>query len=238
MNFRRINRTDLIVIGAVALILTAFLVNTKLNSIIPLYFSDLIVLGVFTYWAIRKDATGMLLRGLIIGGIGGFFYTFVDKLFVELRTITYIGGTIKDIEVFATPLSVVLLWIGCIAIAMYIYQRLRSFFGRFYIPALLISISAFLAVTVLSNLGDRLWVWSFGATASPGIGSTPLFVPVAFFFTFLLSPYIMGGQRISRRLKISDNPITAGLRCAVILSIMVYLCFIIFTGYGRIGFGG
>jgi len=241
MNLRYINRTDFIVAGACVLTLVVFLINTWLASVIPLYINNLIVLGVFTYWVIREDAAGMLRQSLIVGGTSGFFYTFVDKLFVDLRTITYIAYVkrgvgiedgIKDISIFATPVSVVLLWICCLTVVVYLYQRLRSVFGKFYIPALLTGVSAFLAAIVLGNLGHRMWVWNFGATASPGIGSIPLFVPVGVSVTFLLSPYILGGQRISRRLKLSDNPIAAGLRCAVILSMLIYLSFMIFTGYG------
>ena len=237
MNFKYMNRADLIVAGGCALTLIVFLINTRLASVIPLYINGLIVLGVFVYWAIRKDTAGMLRRGLIIGGIAGFFYTFVDKFFVELRAVTYIAyikrsadlaDGIKDISIFSTPVSVVLIWICCITIAMYLYQRLRSVFSKFYIPALLTGASAFLAAIVLSNLGDRIWVWSFATTSAPGIGSTPLFVPVAVSVTFLLSPYIIGGQRISRRIGISDNPIAAGLRCAVIMSAMIYFAFRVF----------
>lgn len=242
MNLRYANRTDLIVAGACVLTLAVFLINTRLASVIPLYINSLIVLGAFTYWVIRKDAAGMLRRGLIVGSICGIFYTYVDKLFVELRTITYIAyikrgagleDGIKDISIFATPISVVLIWICCLTVVIYLYQRLRSVFSKFYIPALLTAVSAFCASVVLSNLGHRIWIWNFGATASPGIGTTPLFVPVGVSVTFLLSPYILGGQRISRRFRLSDNPIAAGIRCAVIMSMLIYLSFRIFTQYWR-----
>jgi hypothetical protein len=247
MNFRNINRTDLVVAGGCILTAIVFLINTRLASVIPLYISSLIVIGIFTYWAIRVDVIGILRRSLVIGGIGGFFYTFVDKLFVELRTVTYIAYVkrgagiedgIMDIPIFSTPASVVLVWICCITVVMYLYQRLSSAFEKFYIPALLTGVIVFLGTAVLGNLGHRIWVWSFGATSSPGIGSIPIFVPVALSITFLLSPYIIGGQRISRRIRISDNLIVSGLRCAVILSITIYLTFMIFTGYGRVAIGG
>lgn len=246
MNLKYANQTDFVIAGACVLTLAIFAINANFGSAILLYLNGIIVLSAFVYWAIRKDTAGTLKRGLIVGGIGGFFYTFVDKLFVELGAITYITyikrgtgieGGVQDIPIFGTPLSVVLLWIFCITIGIYLYQRLRSIFGKFYIPTLLTSASAFLATIILNNLGDRLWVWNFGLVDTRGFGSTPLFVPAAITFTFLLSPYIMGGQRITRRLRISDNPITAGLRCAVILSAAIYISYIIFSGYGRIGFG-
>jgi len=232
--FRYVNRTDLIVIGACGLSLTVFSVNTRLDSVIPLYFNSFIVLAVFIYWAIRKDATGILKRSLIIGGIGGFFYTFVDRLFVNVWIIVkYLR---KDIKVFETPVSIVLVWIYCITIAIYLYLRLRSVFSRFYIPAVLTGASAFLSGVVLDHLAGRarLWVWLWNIelmpSPSPSFGSVPLFVPVALFVTFFLSPYIVGGQRVSARIRLSDNPIAAGLRCAIILAMTMYLSFRIFTG--------
>ena len=246
MNLRYINRTDLIVAGASALILTAFLINTRLDSAIPLYISSLIGLSAFIYWAIRRDATGMLRRSLIIAGIGELFYTWVDSIFVEQEIITYVIG---DVEILSTPVSVALVGVCCIAIAMYFYQRLRSIFGQAYIPAVLTGVSAFLAGVVLNHLGAELWRWSSVwldyRKSGPAplvismlcIGSVPLFVPIALFVTFLLSPYIIGGQRFSRRIGISDNVIAAGLRCAVLLPMMIYLSFVIFSRLGGMGFG-
>ena len=92
-----------------------FSINTKLDSVIPLYFNALVVLGIFVYWVFRHDATVMLRRSLIIGGIGGFFYTFVDQGLVNMWAITYLR---EDIKIFATPLSVVLTLVYCIAIAI------------------------------------------------------------------------------------------------------------------------
>jgi hypothetical protein len=229
--FRYVNRTDLVVIGACGLSLIVFSINTKLDSVIPLYFNSFIVLGIFTYWAIRKDGTGLLKRSLIIGGIGGFFYTFVDSIFVNSWIYRYLR--LEDIDIFAAPASIVLVWIYCVAIAIYLYQRLRSVFSKFYIPSVLTGASAFLSGIVFHYLGKqaRLWEWNdVWVSSSPSVGSTPLFVPVALFVTFFLSPYIVGGQRISTRIRLSDNPIAGGLRCAVILAMTMYILFRIFTG--------
>ena len=230
MNFKYINRTDLVVIGMCVLSLILFSINTKLDSIIPVYLNGLIVLGIFIYWAICKDATDMLRQSLIIGGISGFFYTFVDSLFVEGTIVIYLRT--EDIDVFATPVSVVLIWICYITIGIYLYQRLRSVFSRFYIPSLLTGAAAFLSGILLNYLGDsaRLWVWNIGIPSSPAIGRTPLFFPVALFFTFFLSPYIIGGQPIFKWIKLQKNPIAGGLRCAIILAMAIYTSFRIFTG--------
>jgi hypothetical protein len=179
MNLRYVNHTDLIVIGACALSSIVFSINAKLDSVIPLYLNSLIVLGTFVYWGLRDDATGILKRSLIIGGIGGLFYTFVDNIFVDGGIITYLRS--EDIDIFATPASIVLIWMYCIAIVIYFYQRLRSVFSRFYIPSALTGASAFLSAIILNHLGDsaRLWVWNIGVPSSAAIGPTPLFVPIA-----------------------------------------------------------
>ena len=223
MNFRYANRTDFIVAGACALSLIIFAINTRLDSVVPLYINGIILPVVFIYWVLRRDAAGILKRSLIIGAIGGVSYTFVDKLFVETGVITYLRS--EDLDIFATPVSVVLIWIYCITVAIYLYQRLRSVFGRFYIPAALTGAGAFISSIVLNQLGDqaRLWVWNIGVPSSPAIGSTPLFVPVALFVTFFLSPYIIGGQRITERIRIQENTIAAGLRCAIILAMTIFL---------------
>jgi preprotein translocase subunit Sec61beta len=222
MDLRYINRTDLVVIGACVLTLILFSINTMLDSIIPVYANAIIILGVFTYWSMGIDVTHMLRRSLIIGCIAGLSYTFIDNLFVEAGIIVYLRS--EDVNIFLTPLSVVLTWSYSIAIIMYLYQRFHSFFSRFYIPVLLTGVNAFISSIILNELGDRarLWVWNIGTPSSPAVGSTPLFLPVALFVTFLFSPYIIGGQRITEHIAIQKNSVAAGLRCAIILSIMIF----------------
>ncbi len=227
MNLKYSNRTDFIVFGACVLSLIVFSINTRLDSVIPVYINSLIVLGVFTYWALRKDVTGMLRRGLIIGAVAGFAYTFVDRIFVDMWVI--IKYLRPDAKVFATPLSIVLTFVYCIAIVMYFYQRLRSAFSKFLIPAALTGASVFLAGTIVGYLGDsaRLWVWNTLTipSSTPFIGPTPLPFLVALLLTFFLSPYIIGGQRITARIKLSDNPLAGGLRCAILLGMMMFFSF-------------
>ena len=229
MSFKYVNHTDLIVAGACVLTLLVFVGNASLDSVIPLYLQSLTVLGVFLYWSLRNDAAGMLRRGLVIGGTAGLFYTFVDTMFVDAGIITYLR---RDIKIFATPVSVALVWMYCITIGIYCYLRLRSVFGRFYVPSAVTALCAFLSGAVFCHLGDRarLWVWNIGVPSSPAIGSTPLFVPVALFITFFLSPYIVGGQRILGRVRLGENPIAGGLRCAIMLALTTFLSFRILTG--------
>jgi len=239
MNVRYISRTDLVVAGTGALSLTILLIDVKLTSVIPLYFNGLVFLGISIYWAIRGDATDILKRSLIIGGIAGFLYTFVDSLFVDARITVYLR--LEDIDVFKTPVSVVLVWIQLITAMTYLYQRLRSRFAEFYMPSTLTGVSAFLLGLVMNYLAyhARLWVWDVGVPPL-SIGPVPLFVPAALFLTSFLSPYIIGGQRASmmkdgrdsfwaRFLKVPDNPIVGGIRYTVILTATLYLLLLLFT---------
>lgn len=197
------------------------------------------MLGAFIYQALRGDPTNMLGRGLIIGGLASFFYTFMDSLFVDAWIITYLKS--EDIDIFKTPVSVVLIWTNFITVMIYLYQRLRSVFGRFYVPSLLTGVSAFLSGVILNYLGyhARLWIWNIGVPPLLSVGPVPLFVPTSFFLTFSLSPYIVGMQKgsmevrrdnfLSRFSRSSANPISGGIRCTVLLSATLYLLFRLFS---------
>jgi hypothetical protein len=242
MEFRYINRTDLIVAGACILFILFFLINIAFSSVIVLYMADVIMLGGFIYWGIKRDSTKILIRSLCVGGIVGVFYTFLDTLFVEVSIITYLRKN-DDFRILSTPFSVVLFWMFFITTIMYLYQRLRSSFSKFYIPSLLTGTTAFLLGFILIYLGDlaRQWVWSVGEYVKPmpSIGPVPLYVPLAFFVTFLLSPYIIGvpdssmvkdqDDPVTRYFKISDNPLVGGIRCTIILSISLYGLLQLFT---------
>ena len=227
MNLAYMNRTDIIVFLACLLSLFVSLFNMSLDSVALTYIDCIVVLVVFTYWALRKDPTEKLKSSLTIGSIGGVLYIFVDKYFVMLRIITYLR---PDVKLLLTPVSVVLIWICYITVMMYLYHRFRSIIGIFPIPAILTAAAAFGSAILLSYFAGeaRLWVWNTGVPAMPSISSTPLFVPVAFAATFLLSPYIVGGQRFSARVGLSKHPVAAGLRCAIVMSLFVYVSFRIF----------
>lgn len=225
-----LNQTDFLVIGACILSLIAFLINTILDSIIPIYLNAAIILVAFLYWALRKDNTGIMQRVLIIGSLGGVLYTFLDNIFVNARIIMYLRS--EDVEVYGTPVSIILTWMYSITIALYLYQRLRMAFEKFIIPSFITGIGAFIAGILFDYLANSarvwVWIWNINAMASkpPYIGTTPLFFPIALFSAFFLSPWIIGGQRItSVRLGFSDNPFVAGIRCAVIIASTMYLFF-------------
>lgn len=240
MTLRYINRSDIAVAIFGIFFILISLLNTTFNSVILLYIADIVTLGVFIYWGIRRDSTKKLLHSLVVGGVVGLLYTFLDTLFVEVSIVTYLRKN-DDIELLSTPISVVLFWIFFITVMMYLYQRLRSSFSRFYIPSLITGSTGFIFGLLLIYLGDqsRQWVWSVGESLKPlpSIGPIPLYVPLAFLVTFLLSPYIIGvdipsiekENPFAKFFRVSDNPLIGGIRCAIVLSASLYGLLMIFN---------
>ena len=242
MDIKYINHTDIIVAGASSLSLIIMAIGTLFHSVIPLYLIGILTLGGFTYWGIRRDSTRILVRCLIIGGIVGVLYTFLDTLFAEVEITTYLR---KDIKLLSTPISVVLFWTFFITTMMYLYHRLRSVFGRFILPSLITGSTAFLFGLILFYLGsNNQWNWNIlnnllGNRLLPSIGPIPLYVPLALFLTFFASPYIVGvpnpstikdnENNIMKHFKVSDNPLLGGLRCTITLSICLYGLYQLFT---------
>jgi len=231
---RYLNKTDFLVISACLLSLIAFSINIFLSSVIPLYFNAIVILGAFLYWVLwKKDPSGILQKSLIIGSSAGILYIFLDNIFVNQMIIVYLRT--EDLKITGTPISLILTWMYSISISLYIYQRLRGFFGEFYIPSILTGTVAFLSIILFDFLGNkaRIWEWpwniAFMASKPPYIFTTPLFFPIALFLTFFLSPWIIGGQRITRfHIGFSDNPLVGGIRFAVILATTMFLFFRVF----------
>ena len=241
--FQRLNQTDKVVIIVLGLTLLIFIINAKLgaftNSVAKIalialvYLNALCGLSLFLYSSWRFDPDRVLRRSLIIGAIAsGTYYFFIDRFFSSfaewsMRLIIYRG---YDSWLFSrfdlAPPSILLNWVCLITIAFYFYLRLRSFFSGVYIPMILTSISTFIGSLLLNELGNlaRLWEWNrhprlVGSElvgSLPFIFSTPLFIPLAIALTFLLSPYLV------------TNTIAGGIRCAVALCIMQFVCFMIF----------
>jgi len=217
-------------------------INTLFHSVIPLYISDILTLGALIYWGIRKDSTRILIRCLIMGGIVGVCYTFLDTLFSEVEITTYLR---HDVKLISTPISVVLFWAFFVTTMMYLYHRLRSVFSKFYFPSLITGTTAFLFSLIMLYLGsNNQWNWNVlnhlhGSKSLPSIGPIPLYVPLAFFFTFFAMPYIVGipstsmikddDNSIVRYFKVSDNPLSGGIRCIIVLSICLYGLYQLFT---------
>jgi len=223
--FEKLNQTDKVVIVVLSLTFLIFLVNAKVALTALVYLNALCGLSLFLYSIWRFDPDNILRRSLITGAIASGTYLFIDRLFSSfgmesMKLITYLGSDGRFFIRFnIAPPSIVLNWVCFITIALYFYQRLRSFFSGVYIPMLLTSASVFLGSVVLSALGNsaRLWNWNADVVNSlPFIFSTPLFIPIAIALTFLFSPYLV------------THFIVGGIRCAIVLGVMQFICFMMF----------
>lgn len=233
--FEKLNQTDKTIIGVFSLTLLIFIINAKLpanaKSVLTtlVYLNALCGLGLFLYAIWRFDSEGVLRRSLIIGATAsGTYYLFIDRFFSgsarwSIKLITYLGADSRFFSQFieVAPPGIALNWVCLITIALYFYQRLRAFFSGVYIPMLLIGISTFLGSVILSELGSSAGLWNWNrhpevVHSIPFIFSTPIFIPIAIALTFLLSPYLV------------THLIAGGIRCAVVLCIMQFVCFVIF----------
>ncbi len=238
MNIKFTNRTDLIVFLVCIIDLLLLSINVIFSSIILLYVSGVFSFILLIFWAIKKDSPGMLRRSLIIGGIGGFFYSFVDRLFVDNHIIMYLRT--EDLHIYRTPLSVILVMMYFCVIMLYFHQRLRSYFSKVYIPSIITGLTALILSFIINYIGNhsRQWIWNAIGFPTTTFGQVPIFVPLAFFVTFSLSPYIIGLKGIpardgqvtfwSRYFRASDNPIVGGVRCTIVLSASLFFLMQIF----------
>ena len=94
-------------------------------------------------------------------------------------------------------------------------------------------IGAALGSIVIYGLGGvHLWVWNAAEIDRiPQIASVPAFLPVSFFFTFLLCPYFLG---VARKAKAStegrgnQHASVAGIRCGIFMGAFQFFSFLLF----------
>jgi hypothetical protein len=215
----KITQTDKAVLIACGTTFLTFLMNAKLGSIWILYLNVFMTACVFGYAIRQWDEFSHLSRSVIFGVSASITYTPVDWLLSrQVRLIFYLRSDIP--WMFAVPLSLLLMWMVAITVSIYLYQRLNSMGSRSYISAGITGIAVFVGSTVLDQFGSaRLWNWNAMLLKdSTYIGSVPIFVPIALFLTFLLSPYYFYRHHI----------IVAGIRCGIFMGTMQFLCFVLF----------
>ena len=241
-------RTDKVVIAACGTILLTFLIATKYGSIWVLYLNVLITSGLFGY-GIRQasEFSSHLSRSVIFGVSASITYIPLDWLFSKkAHLILYLRSDIPWMP--SAPLSLVLTWMIVLTVPIYLYQRLNAILGKAYLSAGVTGIAVLISSAILGMLGSArflwywneditlaelermvgpagLWTWNANLVARfPHIGSLPIFVPIALFLTFLLSPYYF-----SRR----QHPIVSGMRCGIFVGAMLFLCFVFFFLFWR-----
>lgn len=220
-----LSRTDRHVIVAISSIYFVFIINVWLASVIPLYFGALIAVGIFFYSIIKLDPFKLARNSLIIGTIGGIIYSYIDNLFSkELQIIFYLRPDIHPHT--AAPFSLILIWFLLIAVVVYFYQRMNSFFSSIYIPSLLTGILAFFMSVTLGQLGDmaRLWSWNINQVTSPFIGRLPLYVPVGLFLSFIFSEFFVSRKYagISGILRVAIG----GIQCGIVIGMGQFLSYL------------
>ena len=217
-----ITQTDKAVIIAIITTFLTFLVNARLGSIWLLYLNCLVVVGMFGYVSRPWDQLSYLSRSAIVGVIASITYIPLDLLFSEhVQLLSYLS--LRDIQIAAVPLSLLLTWMVAITIIIYIYHRLNAIWERPYIPAVIVAGIAFVGSTIFDQLGSaRLWNWNaMRFSYFPYIGSVPVCVPIALALTFLLSPYYL-----------RSHIVVGAIRCGLFIGIMQFLCFLLFHFIG------
>lgn len=222
-----LSRTDKLVIVALLSIYLVFIINVWLATTVMLYLGVLIAGSIFFYCIVKFDPFKLVRNGLIIGTVSGIIYSYIDKLFSEsLLVITYLRPDIHPYT--AAPLSLILNWFLLITIVIYFYQRMNSFFQKFYIPSLLAGILAFFMSVTLGQFGDmaRLWNWNINRIHSPFIGSLPLYVPIGLFLTFIFSEFFVRSLK-SNKVSGIGSAIIGGIRCGIAIGIGQFLSYLI-----------
>ena len=179
-----------------------------------LYPNVLIAIFLFFYSIRQVDADASpLLHSSIFGCVTILTYAPIEWLFSwKVRTSLPIGES----DFFAnvtTPIAIILNWVVFAILAAYCYQRLVAVFrarfatesdtpkigpiGTAMLATVITGIGAAVGSIVIYALGGvHLWLWNaLRIDHIPQIASVPIFVPLAFLFTFLLCPSFLRGNR-------------------------------------------
>ena len=227
-----VSQTDKVVIAASGTMLLAFWIDSRLNSVWPLYVNVLITAGLFgcAIWK-EYEASQDLRQSLVFGIAASLSYIPLDwGLSQKIRLVLYLR---PDLPVMpSAPLRLVLTWMIALTAVVYFYHRLNSVFVSIFISAGVTGIFAFVGSVILDQFGTSCFLWHWNPTPLDGkyvvnfprIGSTPVLVPIALLLTFLLSPYYFYKRQ---------HPIVAGIRCGLFMGTMLFCCFVVFLVFYR-----
>ena len=243
------SKTDRAVFTVTGITLLTFLIASRIGSIWLLYPNVLIAVALFIYCIWRIDEEGSLLSSSSVFGLATVLtYLPMDWLFSrKARLIFYLRPDfLSDLT---TPVGLILNWVVFATVAAYCYQRLVVIFQtRFADPsdsgrvgflgiqglaAGVTGVGAALGSVVIYGLGGvHLWVWNAAEIdRMPQIASVPVFVPVSFFFTFLLCPYFLGvagKAKASTEGRGNQHAGVAGIRCGIFMGAFQFFSFLLF----------
>ena len=82
------------------------------------------------------------------------------------------------------------------------------------------------SIVIYTLGGFHLWEWNaIRVDRIPQIASVPIFMPLAFLFTFLLCPYFFGVAGSFLR---EQHTGVAGIRCGIFMGALQFLSFLLF----------
>lgn len=236
-------KTDKVVFAVTGTTLLTFLIVSRIGTIWMLYPNVLIAIFLLFYcfWQIDED-TSLLSSSAIFGSVTVLIYAPMDRLFSwKAHLIFYLRPDF--LANVTTPIAIILNWVVFVTLAAYCYQRLVAIFrvrfatesdtpkiGRISTALLatgITGIGATVGSIVIYALGAlHLWQWNaIQVDHIPQIASVPIFVPLAFLFTFLLCPYFFG---IAGSFLREQHVAVAGIRCGIFMGAFQFLCFLLF----------
>ena len=243
------SKTDRAVFTVTGTTLLTFLIASRIGSIWLLYPNVLIAVALFIYCIWQIDEDGALFSSSSVFGLATVLtYVPMDWLFSrKARLIFYLRPDF--LSNLTTPIGLILNWVVFAMLAAYYYQRLvvifqtrfadtsegrrMGFLGIYGLAAGVTGIGAALGSIVIYGLGGvHLWVWNAAEIDRiPQIATVPAFVPVSFFFTFLLCPYFLGvagKAKAATAGREHQHAGVAGIRCGIFMGAFQFFSFLLF----------
>lgn len=239
-------KADKVVFTVTGTTLLTFLIVSRIDTIWILYPNVLIAVSLLLYFfSYRDEDASLLSNSAIFGCVATLTYVPMDWLFSrKMLLIFYLRSDF--LANITTPIAIILNWMIFVTLAAYCYQRLMvmrqtrstsesdnpsvGLTGTVALATGVTGIGAAVGSIVIYALGaSHLWVWNATQVDRiPQIASVPIFVPIAFLFTFLLCPYFFGvtGGFLRRQ-----HAGVAGIRCGIFMGALQFLCFLLFYAW-------
>lgn len=236
-------KTDKAVFTVTGTTLLTFLIASHIETIWILYPNVLFAVSLLFYCISQTDEDASLLSNSSIFGLATVLtYAPMDWLFSrKMHLIFYLRSDF--LANTTTPIAIILNWVVFVTLTAYFYQRLTAILqtrfasdsenprggliGTAMLVAGVTGIGAAVGSIVIYALGaSHLWLWNATQIDRiPQIASVPIFVPLAFLFTFLLCPYFFG---VANRFLRARHAGVAGIRCGIFMGALQFLSFLLF----------
>ena len=233
------HKTDKALFTVTGTTFLTFLTAHYIGTIWILYPNVLIAAAVFGYciWGLDED-TPLVANSAVFGVATTLVYIPMDWLLSrKVGLIFYLDSDF--LASLTTPIGILLNWIICATLAAYCYQRCITVFRNYFATARLgttgtavlaagvTGLCAAAGSTIIYALGEsELWIWNATQVdRMPQIGPVPIFLPLSFLITFLLSPYFFG---IAGSFLKGQHAGLAGIRCGIFLGALQFLGFLLF----------